>query len=219
MTGGYKALLPRDEVLRRIADRHGRPDPFNWPGTDPAAESRFAGLVLHIISQQISTPVALTIFGRIRAASGGPPSPQDVLGLGPERMRHYGLSAAKTTSILQLARGVDVGALDLQHLDDLDDDSVVTLLDRLPGIGRWTAEMFLIHQLHRPDVLPAADLAIRRGVQQSWRLPTAPTEDHIRQLGHQWSPWRTYAAALLWASVSGPHRTPTAGLPVPTTQR
>lgn len=205
MTDGYDELLAGDQVLRRIAAEHGRPDPFHWPGSDPAGRDPFVGLLLHITGQQISTVAALAIFGRIQHAAGRPPDPTSLLALGPERLRALGLSAAKVASILQLASRVNDGQLDLDHLDQVDDASVTAALVAVRGIGPWTAEMFLIHQLLRPDVLPAGDLGIRRGVQLGWMLDTVPTEEEVRARGSGWAPWRTYAAALLWASLpTGP---------------
>ena len=93
------------------------------------------------------------------------------------------------------------GVLDTEHLDGLSDDQAMAALTAARGIGPWTAQMFLIHQLHRPDVLPAGDLGIRQAVGRAWGLSALPSIDEVREFGERWSPQRTCASALLWASL------------------
>jgi DNA-3-methyladenine glycosylase II len=170
-----------------------------------AGATNFAAMVLHIGSQQISTRAALAVFDRIQDAAGGRIDPARVDGLGPDRLLSLGLSRAKAAAIVGLARMHLDGTLDLDGLDDLDDARVVHALTAARGVGLWTAQMFLIHQLRRPDVLPAGDLEIRRAVQRCWSRPALPPIEEVRQRGERWSPDRTYAAALLWASLrAGP---------------
>lgn len=197
----YEALLARDTVLRGIADAHGRPDPFTWAGHGVTGDSNFAALLLHVVGQQISTTVALVLFGRLEAAAGGQLDPRSVARLGPEGIRALGLSRAKAVAIAGLADLHLSGALDTEDLDGLDDDQVVAALTAARGIGPWTAQMFLIHQLRRPDVLPAGDLGIRHAIQGAWALPAVPTIDEAREFGERWSPQRTFASALLWVSL------------------
>lgn len=199
----YERLLAVDPVLRSIARVRGRPDPFAWFVAGGAGATNFAAMVLHIGSQQISTEAALVVFGRIRDAAGGQIDPARVDGLGPDRLRSLGLSRAKAIAIIGLARMHLDGTLDLDGLDDLDDVQVVQALTAARGVGLWTAQMFLIHQLRRPDVLPAGDLGIRQAVRNCWSWPALPRIEEVRQLGERWSPFRTYAAALLWASLQG----------------
>ncbi len=208
MSDPYDALLAADDVLRGLAVRVGRPDPFSWPGADPAGDDRFVGLVLHVVGQQISTAAALAIHQRVQEAAGRV-DPAALLGLGADRLRGAGLSRAKTTSLLDLSQRVTDGVLDLRGLDRLGDDAVVSALSAVRGIGPWTAQMFLIHQLHRPDVLPAGDLGIRHAVREAFALDGLPVVEDVAALARRWSPWRTYAAALLWASLRMP------GKPVP----
>jgi DNA-3-methyladenine glycosylase II len=197
----YDALLVRDPVLSGIADEHGRPDPFVWPGRGVSGDSNFAALVLHIVGQQISTAVALVLFARLEAAVGGTADPPSVARLGPDGLRALGLSHAKSVAIAGLAQMHQAGTLDTDHLDGLDDEQAMAALTAARGIGPWTAQMFLIHQLRRPDVLPAGDLGIRHAIERAWAFPALPTIDEVRSFGERWSPQRTYASALLWASL------------------
>lgn len=207
----YTSLLDSDRVLRRIAYVHGRPDPFVWDDGGRTGTSNFAALLLHIAGQQISTAVAFILFDRVRAAVGAIPDPSNIVSLGPERLRSFGLSRAKASYMLSLTQMHLDGALDVDRLDHLDDEQAITALTAVRGIGRWSAEMFLIHQMHRPDVLPAGDLGIRRAVETAWGLPGIPTIEYVRELARDWSPYRSYAAALLWASLppKGTSRAPT----------
>lgn len=197
----YGLLLAGDPQLRAVAEEHGRPDPFVWAADGAAGGSHFAALVLHIVAQQISTVVALVLFDRVRAAGGGRVDPASIVALGPERLRSLGLSHAKAGYVVDLAGMHLSGALDTEHLDALDDEAAIGALTSARGVGLWTAQMFLIHQLRRPDVLPAGDLGIRRAVQMLQGLPDPPTIEAVAAGGERWAPWRTYAAALLWASL------------------
>jgi DNA-3-methyladenine glycosylase II len=161
-------------------------------------------MLLHIVGQQISTRVAFTIYDRIIAATGGVPTPQAILTLGADALRGQGLSTAKARYALALADAQATGALDIEHLDNTDDATVLATLTALPGIGTWSAEMFLVHNLHRPDVLPAGDLGIRRAVERQWALDALPPVKDVRTLSEPWTPYRTYAAALLWSSLTPP---------------
>jgi DNA-3-methyladenine glycosylase II len=197
----YEDLFRREPSFREVADAHGRPDPFVWAAGGAAGTSRFAALVLHVVAQQISTTVALVLFDRVRSAAGGRVEPGAVAALGTERLHALGLSRAKAASVVDLAERHLSGALDTDDLDGLDDEAAVAALTSAKGVGPWTTQMFLIHQLRRPDVLPAGDLGIRRAVQVLRRSPGTPSTEEVGALGRRWAPWRTYAAALLWASL------------------
>lgn len=198
---GYASLLENDRVLRRISAVHGRPDPFSWDVGGRAGTSNFAAMVLHIAGQQISTAVAFVLFDRLADAAGGTPDPENVLALGPDRLRALGFSRAKSSYLTSLAIMQIDGGVDVDGLGRFDDEQAIEALTAVPGIGRWSAEMFLIHQLQRPDVLPAGDLGIRRAVESAWKLPGLPPIEHVRELGQGWAPSRSYASALLWASL------------------
>ena len=203
-TAAYQHLAETDPVLDAIVRTHGRPDPFVWAGSAPAGYDSFAALTLHIISQQISTAAALKVFARLQAAAGGEVSARSVLVLDRDRLRGVGMSRAKAEYVWGIAQMEQSGTLGLGTLGGLDDAEVVAALTRAPGIGRWTAEMFLIHPLRRVDVLPAGDLGIRQAVAQNWHLPSLPTATEVASVGHRWSPYRTYASALLWNSLGAP---------------
>ena len=200
----YASLARRDQVLRRLIATVGRPDPFAWDGGDVAGDDLFAGLALHIVGQQISIPAALTIFGRLGDVAGSrPPSAGGVARLDAGQLRGVGLSAAKGRALLELAAGVSRGLIDLDGLRDVDDDAAVMALTALRGVGPWSAQMFLIHQLHRPDILPAGDVGIRHAVHRAYDLGERPSEPEVAALATAWAPHRSYASALLWASLSG----------------
>jgi DNA-3-methyladenine glycosylase II len=195
----YDALLARDPMLRDIAARVGRPNPFAWPNT--AGTSNFAAMVLHILGQQISTTVAFVLFDRLRDALGALPDPHNIATLSPDALRSLGLSRAKAAYVLALSDVELNGGLDIEHLDPLSDADVIARLTAVRGIGLWSAEMFLLSQLRLPDVLPAGDMGIRRAVQAMRGQADLPTIEDVRQTGLAWAPQRSYAAALLWASL------------------
>ena len=197
----YGRLAARDDVLADLVRRHGRPDPFVWSPAYDAARTTFASLILHVISQQISTVVAVQLFRRVEGAAGGTLDPEGVVGLGMERLRELGLSRAKATTVVGLAERHLAGTLDTDRLAGASDDEVTAALTAARGVGPWTAQMFLIHQLRRPDVLPAGDLGIRHAVAAGWPRVGLPSAAEVTQLGRGWRPYRTYAAALLWASL------------------
>jgi len=205
MTGGfgerYRHLADVDPVLARLVDEHGHPDPFAWFGGSRTGSSHFAAMVLHIVGQQISTVVAFVVYDRIAALTGGVPTAEGIVELGADRLRECGLSRAKTTYIVDLARMQADGLVDIEDMAALDDAEAIGALTAVRGIGLWSAQMFLIHQLHRDDVLPAGDVGIRRAVRDAWGLGDMPTVHDVRQRGTAWAPHRTYAAALLWRSL------------------
>ena len=199
----YSSLARRDRVLRGLVAAVGRPDPFAWAGEGVVGDDLFAGLALHIVGQQISIPAALTIFGRLGdAACGRPPSALAVAALDPSVLRTVGLSTAKSRALHELAIGVVEGKVDLDALRGADDADALEQLRSLRGVGPWSAQMFLIHQLHRPDVLPAGDVGIQHAVHLAYGLPERPGERDVAARASAWAPYRTYAAALLWASAS-----------------
>ena len=198
----YSGLATQDPVLAELIDAHGRPDPFIWEVGGRTGTSNFAAMVLHILGQQISIPVALILFDRVAAATGAVPTPQAILDLDPDTLRGFGLSRAKASYLRDLAARVEDGRLDIEQMDHLTDPDAVTALTAVKGIGLWSAQMFLIHQLHRADILPAGDIGVRRGIERAWGLPELPTIDAARSRGHAWAPYRSYATALLWRSLS-----------------
>lgn len=203
LDAAYDELGRRDPVLARLAVVHGRPDPFAWPAVGSRLSGgNLAALALHVTGQQISTAAALTIFDRVVAAAGGGPLTAGALGrLTVDELRAAGLSRAKAVSLSELARAQLEGRIDLEDMDDLTDEQAYAALVALRGIGPWSAQVFLISQLRRPDVLPSADVGLRVAVQRAWDLPERPSAREVEERGRPWSPYRTYAAALLWTSL------------------
>src|SRR5688572_1512704 len=164
--------------------------------TDP-----FVALLHAIISQQLSTRAAATIAGRVEALLDGKPTPAAVAAVTDVQLRTAGLSGQKVRYLRDLCARIDQGALPLESLDHMTDDQVIDTLTQVKGIGRWTAEMFLMFRLHRPDVLPVGDLGIVKAVQRAYRLRTVPSPARLLRLGESWRPYRSVACWYLWASL------------------
>jgi DNA-3-methyladenine glycosylase II len=162
---------------------------------DPA----FQSLARSIVYQQLSGRVAAVIFGRLIAACGEPLQPKTVLQLTDGEMRAIGLSKQKTAYIRDLA--AKARSIRFGQLQDLPDEAVVERLTAVKGIGVWTAHMFLIFALRRPDVLPTLDLGVRTAAQKAYRLETLPKHDELQQIGETWRPYRSVASWYLWRSL------------------
>jgi DNA-3-methyladenine glycosylase II len=186
--GGARPTLPPDPSLP--------PDP-NMP-TDS-----YGVLVRAIVSQNISTIASRSIYRRLTERFGGrPPAPQEILDDDPDELRlAAGLSRAKTISLHSLAEYIVSGELDLERLHELPDPDVVAQLSALKGIGTWTADMFLIFHLHRPDVLPVGDLDLRRGVEKAYGLPGLPGPADVERIAEAWRPYRTLACIYIWRTI------------------
>ncbi|MFN8483419.1 MAG: DNA-3-methyladenine glycosylase [Anaerolineae bacterium] len=169
----------------------------------------FGSLVSAIISQQLSGKAAQTIEDRFRAAfgAGRPFTAANVAAMPVEEMRAAGLSEAKARYLRDLGERVASGELDLTHLASMDDEEIITRLVEVKGIGRWTAEMFLIFSLGRLDVLPVDDLGLRKAVMGLYGLSHMPKRPDLEDLAGPWQPYRTVATLYLWRSLS-----PQAGL-------
>ncbi len=164
----------------------------------------FAALARSILYQQLAGPAAAAIHARFVALYGGRPTPGAVLATPVDDLRTAGLSAAKAASIKDLASHVQSGSLRLDRLSRMDDEQIVTRLSAVRGIGRWTAEMFLIFQLNRPDVWPAGDLGVRTGYVRIQGLAAPPTPAHLVRLGEPYRPYRTVAAWYCWRILDLP---------------
>jgi DNA-3-methyladenine glycosylase II len=196
----YDALARRDDALARLVAQDGRPDPFFWGVLEEAAGGdAFAELALHIVSQQISTAAALTIFARLRDTLGGTVDPTPIIAATVDDLRAAGLSGAKARSIRDLAERVLDGRLSFDRLAASDDATAQAELEEVRGVGPWSAQMFLLHNLRRPDILPAADIGLLRAAQSAFALARRPTADELSTRAERWRPFRSYAAALLWA--------------------
>jgi DNA-3-methyladenine glycosylase II len=166
--------------------------PFHIPGY-------FEALVESIVSQQLSVKAADTIYGRLIALGGGRlPGPQELLVFPEEPLRKAGLSGPKIKYLRDLCAHVAEGRLVLDELSALPDEDVITRLCAVKGVGRWTAEMFLIFRLLRPDVLPVADLGIRKGMMKLFGLRKEPLPERMVKLAKPWRPYRSVACWYLW---------------------
>jgi 3-methyladenine DNA glycosylase/8-oxoguanine DNA glycosylase len=194
VTAALAELRRRDPVIDRLAETHGPP---RVPGRRPAGE-RFGALVRSITYQQLAGAAASTIHRRVVEALGGEVTPDRVLATPPETLRAAGLSANKLASILDLAAKVDSGQVALTRIGRLGDDDVVDHLVSVRGIGRWTAEMFLISNLGRLDVWPVDDLGVRVGFGRAWGLEVAPPPKTLAGLGDRYRPYRTLVAWYCW---------------------
>ena len=201
----YAELAQRDSVLAGVLAVYGPVAPFAWHDGGRTGTSQFAAMLLHVAGQRISAVAAFTVYDRIVAATGGGvPTARAVAALGPGRLRACGLSPARAAAALALAHAELSGPLDIEHLDGVPDAEVVARLTAVPGIGPWSAQTFLIHNLARPDVLPESDQGLRQAIQHLWSLGRPPTPAQVRDRGRAWSPHRSYAAALLWRSLRPP---------------
>ena len=191
-----RLLARRDPVLRDLMRRYGPCGLAGAQHTDP-----FRALVHAIISQQLSTKASATIEARFAALFDGAPTPGAVAAAPDAHLRAVGLSAQKLGYVRDLCRHVEDGALPLAALDRMPDEEAIAALTRVKGIGRWTAEMYLMFRLHRPDVLPVGDLGIVKAVRQAYRLRTPPSPARLLRLGEAWRPYRSVACWYLWASL------------------
>ena len=166
------------------------------------AADPFFLLLRAIVSQQLSTKAAATIFGRLCALfPGGAPTPARLLALDEATLRGVGLSANKARFVRDLASRVRDGRLDLKALDTCDDATALASLTAVLGIGTWTAEIFLLFQLHRPDILPVGDLGLLTAMQRVYKLRARPTPERALKLAEAWRPHRSVAAWYLWRSL------------------
>ncbi len=161
----------------------------------------FAALVRSIVYQQLSGKAAGTIHQRFVAAVGRrPPNPRSILDTPVEELRAAGLSRQKTSYVVDLADKVESGALSLRRLRFLDDEEVIGQLTQVKGVGRWTAQMFLMFHLGRLDVLPVGDLGIRSGFRDAYELEDLPDVATMERLAEPWSPYRSVGSWYLWRS-------------------
>lgn len=169
----------------------------------------FGLLVRAVVSQQVSAKAAASLLSTVESRIGAF-GPEAILELGASGLRECGLTTAKSDCIVTLATSVIDGVLRLEELTALDDDDVHKELVRFRGIGPWTAQMFLIFSLGRPDVFPAHDLGIREALRRQYQLGKLPDSMETEQMGSTWHPFRSYAACYLWRSL---HNLPPIGRP------
>ena len=190
-----RILMRRDPRLGAIMKRVGRCELPDSRTHDP-----FAALVKVIMSQQLSGKAADTIFGRVVAlgAPAGGLTPVSVRALDATALRGAGVSRPKITYLYDLADHVGDGRLDLHALDGHPDEEVIAKITAVKGLGRWSAEMFLMFRLNRPDILPVGDLGIVKGMQRLFGMKRRPSERTMVRLAEPWKPYRSIASWYVW---------------------
>jgi DNA-3-methyladenine glycosylase II len=201
LQGAIAQLRAADPVLRALIDevgveslgdrRRGRP------------RDHYGALVRTIVGQQLSTMAARAIYERLTARFGGrAPTAEEILAEDPDELRAVGLSRAKVGYLRSLAEHVLDGELELGKLGRLSDEKVIAELVAVKGLGLWSAHMFLMFHLQRPDVLPVGDLGIRRAMMLAYGLPELPAPDQMQTIAEPWRPHRSLACLFLWRSLN-----------------
>lgn len=194
--GAADHLADVDPAMADLVDAHA-------PIVVDVVDDRFEALCRAIVYQQLSGAAAGTIWSRLEDLFDGPPGPDDLRRIDDGPLADAGVSPQKRRYLRSLADHVLDGDLDLDGLDGLDDGAVVEELTGVTGIGRWTAQMFLIFTLTRPDVLPVGDLGLRKGVQQVHGLDERPGPAELEKVAEPWRPYRSAATWLIWRSQDG----------------
>jgi DNA-3-methyladenine glycosylase II len=189
-----EALAEREPAFPRVVELHGVPAPRN---SDRGA----ATLLRTIVGQQVSVAAARSMWSKLEAAYGSPPDLDLLLAATDEELRAAGISRQKSGYIRSLAELVISGELDLEHLP-ADDEDAIALLTRIKGIGRWSAEIYLLFAEGRSDVFPAGDLAVMVELGRLMELDTKPSEKQLREIAERWRPYRGAAAILAWHSYN-----------------
>jgi DNA-3-methyladenine glycosylase II len=194
------ATLRADPVMERLIEEHHDLVKADLKRERPG--DAYGALLRSIVGQQLSTKAASTIYGRMLELFGGhAPTPKQLLKANPEKIRAAGLSRPKIAYLRDLAQHVEEGTLELERLPDLPDEEVAAQLTAIKGLGQWTADMFLMFHLGRPDVLPVGDQGIRRAVKVEYRLRKFPDPKRLEKLARPWRPYRTLACLYLWSSL------------------
>lgn len=178
------------EVIEKVGSYKG------WPASDG---THFDAVARSIVFQQLSGKAAGTIHGRFQGLYGGrTPLPSELAITSDEQLRAIGLSRQKSAYLKDLGARVASGELSIETLHELSDEEIITALTQVKGIGRWTAQMFLMFRLGRPDVLPDLDLGIQKGIQRAYRLRKLPTPERVLKIGARWAPYRTVGSWYMW---------------------
>jgi DNA-3-methyladenine glycosylase II len=189
-----EALAEREPIFARVVEQHGVPDPRN---SAPGAQT----LLRTIVGQQVSVAAARSMWSKLETAFGSPPDLNLLLAATDDELRAAGMSRQKSGYIRSLAELVISGELDLNALPE-DDEEAIALLTKIKGIGRWSAEIYLLFAEGRADVFPAGDLAVMIEIGRLLGLPDKPTEKQLRDLAEPWRPYRGAAAVLAWHSYN-----------------
>ena len=189
-----EALASREPAFARIVETHGIPEPRN-------SERGAQTLLRTIVGQQVSVAAARSMWAKLEAAFGSPPDLQKLHAATDEELRAAGMSRQKCGYIRSLAQLVVSGDLDLENLPE-EDEEAIALLTKIKGIGRWSAEIYLLFAEGRGDVFPAGDLAVLVEIGRLMGLPEKPSEKQLRELAEAWRPYRGAAAVLAWHSYN-----------------
>lgn len=200
-----RALAKGDPTMAALIERIGKIDieeRLRRRNEERPADA-YGALLRSIVGQQVSTKAARAIYNRVLDLFGGKtPSPRRLLAVSAEELRAAGLSGRKVEYIRDLAQHVLDGELELDRLDQLDDERVIEEIVAVRGLGRWTAEMFLLFHLERPDVLSGGDLGIRKAIQIEYGMEAMPTPQETVAFGERWAPHRSLASIYLWESLA-----------------
>jgi DNA-3-methyladenine glycosylase II len=200
--GTHQRLAKSDPVMAALVERLGEMSFERRRRGRPRGDS-YGVLLRTVVGQQLSAKAAATIFDRLLARFGGSiPTPPELLAVEPDELRAIGLSGRKVEYVRDLAAHVESGELELDRLADLSDEEVVAEITAIRGLGLWSAHMFLIFHLERPDVLPTGDLGIRRAVQIEYGLDDLPDHDELTRIAEPWRPQRTLASIYLWETLA-----------------
>jgi DNA-3-methyladenine glycosylase II len=195
------ALAAADPVMAGFVERFGEMSVAKRRRARPGGDA-YAALLRSVIAQQLSAKAASTIHGRVVELFGGDnPCPEELLEMDPAKLRTAGLSGRKVEYLRDLASHVLSGKLELDRLGELSDEDVIAEITAVRGFGVWSAQMFLMFFLERPDVLPTGDLGIRKAAQLAYDLPELPDPAKLEEIAEPWRPHRTLACLYLWESL------------------
>jgi DNA-3-methyladenine glycosylase II len=198
----HEELAASDPVMAVLIDRFGELTIESRRARRPPMDA-YGTLLRSVVGQQLSAKAAYTIYGRVLDLFGGStPTPQELLDIDPRLLREAGLSGRKVEYVRDLAAHVISGELELDRLSQLSDDEVTAEITAIRGFGDWSAQMFLIFFLERPDVLPTGDLGIRNAVRAAYDLDEVPTPAEVERIGEPWRPHRSLACIYLWKSLA-----------------
>jgi DNA-3-methyladenine glycosylase II len=196
-------LAASDPVMAELIERLGERSAAQRRRGEPKPDA-YGALLRTVVGQQLSSKAARTIYGRILDLFGGKtPTPEQILAASESDLRAAGLSGRKVEYIRDLAAHVRSGELELDRLEQLSDEEVIEEIVAVRGFGRWSAEMFLIFHLERPDVISGGDLGIRKAIQLALGLDEMPTPAEVVEIGERWRPHRSLASIYLWESLAG----------------
>jgi DNA-3-methyladenine glycosylase II len=187
-------LKKSDPILRAIIERVG-------VCRMEFGEPQFCSLAESIVYQQLNGTAAATIFGRFAALAGEPLTPEGILKLSDEQLRSVGLSKQKSAYLKDLSAKTASGLLDFARLPELSDDEVIQHLTQVKGIGEWTAHMFLMFSLRRPNVLPTGDYGVQVAMKKHYKKRKLPKPKDMQKIARAWEPYRSVACWYMWRSL------------------